>query len=86
MSLQSDRQQSFRTYHGVAGEHSYDEDMLLAFAVAPESITTGHFNERFLGWLNGRLSAAHTSLPEAMQAYAVSKSVTNWSSLGTFTP
>jgi len=40
-----------------------------------------HFNGRMLLWLNLQLGRTYTSLPEAMQAYAVSQGATNWSSL-----
>lgn len=75
------RQASFRVIGSTAGP--YEQDILAAIAVEDATIT-GTFNERLLRWLNGRLLVTHTSLPAAMQAFAVSKGVNNWDSLGTF--
>lgn len=47
-----------------------------------QSVASGNFNERMLAWLNARLSASYTNLPQAQQAYAESKSANNWDSLG----
>ena len=49
--------------------------------------TSGTFNERFLGWLNYQLDppTPYTSLPGAMQAYAVALGARNWDSLNTIT-
>jgi hypothetical protein len=46
------------------------------------TITAKNFDERMLQWLNIALSASHTNLPAAQQAYAVSKGAYNWDSLG----
>lgn len=83
MSQQGLRQQVFRTYHGVAGNHPYEADLMLGFAV--DAITVGTFNERLKKWIDLKLVATHANLPEAMQAYATAKSAGNWSSLGTWT-
>ena len=50
-----------------------------------DGIAAGDFNGRLLAWINGKLLASHTNVNEAMQAYAVSKGATNWSSMGEFT-
>lgn len=39
------------------------------------------FNEKLLAWINGELSASHTNINEAMQAFAVSKSRNNWNAV-----
>lgn len=80
MSLQSLRQQSVRDVTGTALD--YNGDWLALFADA--GFTTGTFNERMLAYLNDRLAASHTSLPAAMQAFAVDQGFANWSSMGTF--
>lgn len=63
---------------------NHDGDWLALFAAA--GFTTGSYNERKLAYINNALVASHTSLPAAMQAYAVAKGANNWSSMGTFTP
>jgi hypothetical protein len=78
---QEGRHQAVRDITGTSG--SYNEDFLALFALS--GFTTGTFNERFLVWLNDELGASHTSLPAAMQAYAVAQGANNWSSLNTIT-
>ncbi len=83
MSQQGLRQAAFRTYHGGSGG-TYEQDLLAAFAV--DSITTGSFNERFLAWINAKLSTSHTNLTAALQDYAITKSATPvWAAEGTVT-
>lgn len=78
---QSDRQASFRAIGGTTG--TLEEDMLAAFAADTPAITTGTLNERFYKWLGQR--GVTGTLGERMNAFAVSKGVSNWDSLGTFT-
>ena len=63
----------------------YNSDFLALFFAA--GFTSGTFNERFLGWLNYQLDppTPYTSLPGAMQAYAVALGARNWDSLNTIT-
>lgn len=81
-SNQEGRQQSARAISGTALD--YNSDFLAMFAA--EGFTVGTFNERFLLWLNNRLGVTHTSLPAAMQAFAVAHGALNWSGLANFTP
>ena len=69
MSQQGKRQASFRTVGATA--LNYEGDALACFAV--HGVTTGTFNERFLSWINSRLSTAYTSLPEAQQRYVIAR-------------
>lgn len=82
MSQQGLRQASLRGVTGI--DETYDGDWLRAFDV--DTVPAGMANERLLRWINAKLTAAYTNLPEAQQAYAASKGAYNWSSLGTFTP
>jgi hypothetical protein len=82
VSLQSLRQASIRGVTSTTGD--YNSDWMALFDGA--GIAAGDFNSRMLLWLNGKLSASHTSLPAAQAAFADSLSASNWSSIGTFTP
>jgi hypothetical protein len=84
MSQQGLRQAVFRSIGSTAG--TLEQDMLAAFAASVPSRVVGTFDERFMLWLQDRLSSSDTNLAGLMQAYAASKGATNWSSLGTFTP
>lgn len=48
-------------------------------------IATGTFNERRLSYINVKLSASHTNLNDAMQAFADNESRDDWDSMETFT-
>lgn len=76
------RQASVRGATSTA--YTYNEDWLALFAIA--GITTGGFNDRMLAWINAKLGTAYTNVNDAMKAYAVAKSATQWDALGTFTP
>lgn len=80
MSQQGYRQASVRAITGTT--MTYDGDWLALFdqAAIPDDI----FNGRFLRWINLKLSASYTNLPEAMHALAVAYGAFNFSSLGTF--
>lgn len=91
MSQQGLRQASVRAVTGSA--ETYEGDWHRLFTLS--GITTGNtdatgvfrpatFDERFLLWINFRLSRTFTNLPEAMQAFAAAAGAFNWSSLGTF--
>ena len=91
MSQQGLRQASVRAVTGSA--ESYEGDWHRLFDLA--SISAGSndpggiyrpidFNGRLLLWINLKLTADYTSLPEAMQALAASVGAYNFSSLGTF--
>jgi hypothetical protein len=90
-TAQGARQGSIRAVTGSA--ESYEGDWHRLFTLA--GITTGStdatgqfrpatFNERMLLWINLKLSASYTNLPEAMQALATANGAYNWSGLGTF--
>lgn len=57
----------------------YQGDWLTLFA--NEGFTTGTWNERFLGWINGRLGTSYASLQTAMEAYAANLGYTRWSDI-----
>ncbi len=46
---------------------------------------TGTFNERLLSYTNVKLSASHTNINAAKQAFAENEGFNNWSSMNTFT-
>ena len=50
-----------------------------------EGIDAGTYNERLLSWINTKLSASHTNVHAAMQAYAESEGASDWDSLDTVT-
>lgn len=83
MSNQGLRQASARAIYGGTANVPYEEDFqrLFTFETIPAS---GTFNERFLLWLNYRLSRTYTNLPEAMTAFAISRGVSTWGDVGTF--
>lgn len=74
------RQASVRAVTGTALD--YNGDWMALFDLA--GIAKGFFDERFLAWLNLKLSATYASLPSAMQALASSLGVFNFNSIGTF--
>jgi hypothetical protein len=75
------RQASVRAATGTALDYNGDWQALFDQA----GIAAGPFDGRMLAWCNAQLSAAYTSLPSAMDAFAVSQGAPNWSSLGAFT-
>lgn len=81
MSQSGYRQASVRAVTLTSGTYEGDWHALFDLAGLP----SGTFNERLLRYINLKLSAAYTSLPEAQQAFAAAKGAVNWSSLGTFT-
>lgn len=80
MSQQGLRQASVRAVTGTT--LTYEGDFHALFTAA--GIPVGDFNGRFLQWINAKLSASYTSLPEAMQALAASAGAYNFASMGTF--
>lgn len=82
MSNQQKKQQSIRASTGTA--YFYSDDWAARFDA--DGIAEGPFNQRLLAWINGKLSASYRSVDDAKRAYAVSKGVTRWGELGTFTP
>src|SRR4051812_11257448 len=90
-TAQGARQASVRAVTGTVG--TYEGDFHALFTLA--GISAGGndagggyrplgFDERFLLWINLKLSASYTNLPEAMQAMAAANGAYNFSSLGTF--
>jgi hypothetical protein len=61
---------------------SYNEDWHALFD--SDSITAGTFNERMLAWINATLGTSYTSLPGAMNAFAVDQGFSSWSAMNTF--
>lgn len=84
MSNQGNVQASVRTRSGVTAELDWNGDW--HYLWDQESIPAGTFNERMLAWINTELSASHTNLPGAMQAYAESLGFYNWSSMTAIAP
>jgi hypothetical protein len=82
MSNQQKRQQSVRAVTGTA--YTYADDWHALFDA--DLIAEGHYNDRLRAWINVKLSSNYSNVNDAMRAYAVSKSVTRWGELGTFTP
>lgn len=80
-STQSARQASVRAVTGTA--LTYEGDWHALFDA--NLIAAGPFDQRLLAYLNAKLVASYTNLPQAQQAFAVANSATNWASLGTFT-
>jgi hypothetical protein len=80
MSQQGLRQASVRAVTGT--ENSYEGDWHALFDLA--SIPEGDFDGRLLRWINGKLTAAYVSLPEAQQALAEANGGCNFGSMGTF--
>lgn len=78
--LQGLRQQSVRDLTETAG--SYESDWHALFDLY--GIAAGPFNGRLLAWLNLQMATTIADLPGAMQAFAVTQGVTNWSSMGTW--
>ncbi len=83
MTNQADRQGVVRTATSTA--LPLNGDWIQLFDDTATVQATGTFNERLLSYINVKLSASHTSLPAAMQAFAVNEGFNNWSSMNTFT-
>lgn len=80
-TAQGARQASVRAVTGSA--ESYEGDWHRLFDLAGIAANDG-FNGRLLRWINLKLSASYTNLPEAQQALATATGAYNFSSLGTF--
>lgn len=80
MTQQENRQAAVRALTATAG--TYESDWMALFDQA--AIAAGTFDERLLGWINLKLTASYTSLPAAMQAFAVANGAVNFSSMGAF--
>lgn len=81
MSNQGGVQAAIRASTGTTLDYNGDWHALFD----ADSIETGPFNERLLDWINFKMTASYTSLPEAMQAYAEDQGFNNWSSMNTLT-
>ncbi len=82
MSNQRKKQMSVRAVTGTA--YGYSDDWHALFDA--DGIAEGPYNERLRNWINVKLASNYTNVNDAMRAYAVSKGVTRWGELGTFTP
>jgi hypothetical protein len=76
---QESRLSSVQSLTGTA--LGYNGDWLTLFA--NEGYSTGTFNERFLKWINGRLSSSYVDLQTAMEAFAGNQGMTRWSDITT---
>ena len=74
---QGDVQQSIRDITSTAGDYNGDWSALFDDA----SIDAGDWNGRLLAYINATLSASHTNLPAAQQAFAEAAGFNNWSSM-----
>lgn len=83
MSFNQSAQQA--SVRGVTSTTDTDNADWLALFTA-RSASGATFNERLLSYINGKLTTSYTSLPTAMQAFAVNQGAANWNSMGTFTP
>ena len=75
------RQESVRAVTGTTLD--YNGDWMALFIAAGISQTRG-FNGGLLEWINLKLGTSYTSLPTAMNAFAINQGVTSWDSIGTF--
>jgi hypothetical protein len=82
MTNQSDQQQSIRNVTATALNYEGDWHALWDSL----GISSKTFNERMLEYINLALNTSYTELNGAMAAYAIANGVSNWNSLGTFTP
>lgn len=80
-TAQGARQASIRAVTGSAEALEGDWHRLFDLAGIPAN---DGFNGRLLRWINLKLTATYTNLPEAMQALATYAGAFNFSSLGTF--
>ena len=77
MSNQSNLQAAIRS--ATSTTLDFNGDFMKEFA---DSSTGGvTFNEKLLAWINGEVTASHTNINAAMQAFAVSKSRNNWNAV-----
>ena len=58
------------------------EGLWHAYWDALTTVDGTNFNERMLNWINVALTASHTDVASAMQAYAEDAGAYNWDSLG----
>lgn len=77
---QGEVQASVRAVTGTTDDWNGDWHALFTLAGIPD----GDWNGRMLRWINLKMGASYTNLPEAEQAFALSQGAYNWSSLGTF--
>lgn len=80
MSQAGYRQASIRAVTGSSETYEGDWHRLFDLAAIP----AGPFEGRMLRWINIKLSAAYTSLPEAQQALATANGAFNFAAMGTF--
>ena len=81
-NLQGLRHASARTIAGGTG--SYNDDFRRLFETEATVPAGTSWNGAFLLWLNTRLSASHTNLIDAQNAFAASLGVASWDEVGTF--
>lgn len=83
---QGNRQASARAIHGLGAGRTYNGD-LYAMAVAEASVPAGTtLNGALLIWANTRLSASHTNVTDALNAFAVDLGFRAWHEVGLFNP
>lgn len=74
------RQASVRAVTGTT--LTYNGDWMALFDM--EGIAAGPFNQRFLAWINARLSSAYTELNGAKAAFAAAEGVARFADIGVF--
>ena len=75
------RQISVEAVTGTKWDYNSDWSALFDLAGIAKNLA---WNERFLIWINLKLSSSYTNLPGAMAALAASVSAPSWNELGTF--
>ena len=83
MSNQEDRQVIVRT--ATSTTLPFDGDWIQLFDDTVGVQASGTFNERLLSYINVKLTASHTNINEAKQAFADNGGFYNWDSMNTFT-
>lgn len=77
MPNQSDLHQTIRASTSTTLDYNGDWHKLFDNA----GIAAGPYNGRLLDWINAQLVTNYTNLPQAMNAFAVSKSKSGWSAV-----
>ncbi len=78
---QEARHLSVRNQTGTS--RTYNEDWIALFDL--DGVIAGTFNERFIRWLQDKLTTTENNVNNLMQEYAESKGYANWVSMGAFT-
>lgn len=69
---------------GLPADSNISHDELWMRFWDQQGVAQMHWNGRMLAWINTVLGTSYTNVNDAMNAFAVSQSYLNWSSMGTF--